>query len=108
MTKRTEVKVNSGQGKYHWAPAQVIGEEDGMLIVEYRDFFGHLHEGMFYPQSLREVNAEITDELLQEAANASIKCIKQYVLMLDDAELEAAGQQVLSALRLHFSYPSKN
>ena len=104
--KRTEVKVNGGQGVMYWAPAQVIGSEDDMLVVEYRDIFGGTHEGMFYPYLVREVDAEINDELLQEAANAAVKHIKQHVIMLDDAALEAVGRDVLQSLRLHFLYPA--
>lgn len=106
MAKRTEVKVNGGQGAYYWAPAQIIGEDDGMYIVEWRDIFGGLHEGMFYPQLVREVDAEITDDLLKAAANAAVREIKQHTVMLDDSVLETVGKDVLHALRLRFLYPS--
>jgi hypothetical protein len=106
MTKRTEVKINGGQGAYYWAPAKILGEEDDMFIVEYRDIFGGIHEGMFYPQVVRHVDAEITDELLQEAANAAIRQIREHVLMIEDEVLEAAGRDVLHSLRLRFMYPT--
>lgn len=103
--KRIEVKI-VGKDGYHWQPAVIIGEEDGMYIVEHRDLYGKVREGMFWPQSLREVDAEVTDELLKEAARAAVREIKLHTVMIDEELLETIGKDVLQALRLRFGYPS--
>lgn len=105
--KRTEVRVPSPAGNGHyWAPARLIGNDDELLVVEYTDIFGKVREGLFYDNCVRQVDAEITDELLKAAANAAVSEIRQHTVMLEDAVLETVGKDVLHALRLRFGFPS--
>jgi hypothetical protein len=106
MVKRREVKLAGKNG--YWAIAQVLGEnEDGKLWVGYRTHLGLYQEGEFDPSQLREVDAEITDELLQAATHKAVSHLRdELVLMFEDEVLEEAGEAVLQALRLHFNYPA--
>ena len=104
MTKRNEVRISDKTGNY-WVPAEIIGEDDGQFIVEYKDLLGYKHEVLVDSFHLRSVNAEITDMLLREAADAAVKHIRQHVISIEQEVLDSAGEAALQALRLHFGYP---
>jgi hypothetical protein len=102
--KRTEVKIGDALG-YHWRPGEVIGEQDGELIVEYVDLKGERCEAVVPEFKVRHVDASITDELLRGAAQAAVTYIRTHAPEINPGDVELAGQRALSALRLTFDYP---
>ena len=103
---RTEVKVQDAFG-YHWRPGEVLGAEDGDLIVEYLDTHGNRCEVIVPEYNVRHVNAVITDELLRGAAQAAVDYIRQHAPEINPSDVELAGQRALAGLRLTFDYPSE-
>ena len=103
---RTEVKIHDAFG-HHWRPAEVIGTEDGDLIVEYMSLSGERVEAVVPEYDVRHVNAVLTDELLHSAAQATVDYLRQNAPEINPSDVELAGARVLAALRLFFDYPSQ-
>ena len=103
---RTEVKVSDAFG-WHWRLGEVIGEEDGDLIVEYVDTNGQRCEVTVPEYDVRHVPLYLTDELLRGAAQAAVDHIRQHAPEINPSDVELAGQRALAGLRLTFGYPAE-
>jgi len=108
VVKRAEVKIIAGLGAPYWAPAQVIGCDDNSskTIVEYIDLQGKTCVADVDDWYIRYVDAEITNELLREAATLAAQHIKNHFVTLDDAEVEHTALTVWEALQRKFGYPT--
>jgi hypothetical protein len=104
--KRTEVKIHDAFG-HHWRPAEIIGSDDGDLVVEYMSLKGERLETTVTEFEVRHVDAVLTDELLHGAAQAAVDHLRQNAPEINPSDVELAGNWVLSSLRLFFDYPSR-
>lgn len=94
---RHETKIPFENG-FIWVACEVIGTDESDYIIQYKDLSGNFYESIVSEKSLRQIKADIPDDVLMEAAWLAANHIKEYLILAPGEEIEYLAYEVFNIL----------
>lgn len=94
---RHETKIPFEDG-FIWVACEIVGTDESDYIIQYKDLSGNFHEGIVSEKSVREVQADIPDDVLMEAAWLAANHVKEFLILANSEEMEYIAYEVFNTL----------